>query len=64
MPWNGRYTVDTETWFDFDRLLFDTGRATLQPSSQGYGDTRPVAGNDMEEDRAKNRRISVRVTAK
>jgi OOP family OmpA-OmpF porin len=26
--------VDTTTWFNFDRLLFDTGRATLQPSSQ------------------------------
>jgi outer membrane protein OmpA-like peptidoglycan-associated protein len=25
--------VDTETWFDFDRLLFATGSATLQPSS-------------------------------
>ena len=22
------------TWFDFDRLLFDTGQATLQPASQ------------------------------
>jgi outer membrane protein OmpA-like peptidoglycan-associated protein len=27
-------TVDTTTWFNFDRLLFDTGQATLQPSSQ------------------------------
>jgi OOP family OmpA-OmpF porin len=26
--------VATETWFDFDRLLFDTNSATLQPSSQ------------------------------
>jgi OmpA-OmpF porin, OOP family len=26
--------ADTETWFDFDRLLFDTNAATLQPSSQ------------------------------
>lgn len=26
--------VDTTTWFNFDRLLFDTGQATLQPSSQ------------------------------
>ena len=26
--------VTTETWFDFDRLLFDTGSATLAPSSQ------------------------------
>lgn len=26
--------VNTETWFDFDRLLFDTNAATLQPSSQ------------------------------
>jgi OmpA-OmpF porin, OOP family len=25
--------VDTTTWFDFDRLLFDTGSATLQPAS-------------------------------
>jgi OmpA-OmpF porin, OOP family len=27
-------SVETETWFDFDRLLFDTGKATLQPASQ------------------------------
>ena len=26
--------VDKETWFDFDRLLFDTNSANLQPSSQ------------------------------
>jgi outer membrane protein OmpA-like peptidoglycan-associated protein len=26
--------VDTTTWFNFDRLLFDTGKDTLQPSSQ------------------------------
>lgn len=25
---------DETTWFDFDRLLFDTGASTLQPSSQ------------------------------
>ena len=27
-------TPDKTTWFDFDRLLFDTGSATLQPQSQ------------------------------
>jgi OOP family OmpA-OmpF porin len=26
--------VDTTTWFNFDRLLFDSNSATLQPSSQ------------------------------
>jgi OOP family OmpA-OmpF porin len=26
--------VNADTWFDFDRLLFDTNAATLQPSSQ------------------------------
>ena len=26
--------VDDTTWFNFDRLLFDTGQATLQPSSE------------------------------
>ncbi len=26
--------VDKTTWFDFDRLLFDTGSAALQPGSQ------------------------------
>jgi outer membrane protein OmpA-like peptidoglycan-associated protein len=25
--------VDSTTWFNFDRLLFDTGKSTLQPSS-------------------------------
>jgi outer membrane protein OmpA-like peptidoglycan-associated protein len=27
-------TVSDEQWFDFDRLLFNTGAATLQPASQ------------------------------
>jgi outer membrane protein OmpA-like peptidoglycan-associated protein len=26
--------VDKTTWFNFDRLVFDTGKTTLQPSSQ------------------------------
>lgn len=26
--------VDDTTWFNFDRLLFDTGKSTLQPSSE------------------------------
>jgi K(+)-stimulated pyrophosphate-energized sodium pump len=26
--------VDKETWFDFDRLVFETGSATLKPESQ------------------------------
>lgn len=26
--------VSETTWFDFDRLLFDTGKATLQPASE------------------------------
>ena len=117
--------VSDTTWFDFDRLLFDTGQATLQPASQeqltniaailkaypqvqvriggytdntgdaaanlqlsqqradnvmgeltklgvdpsrmsaqGYGQEDPVADNSTEEGRQKNRRISLRVTAK
>jgi outer membrane protein OmpA-like peptidoglycan-associated protein len=117
--------ADKTTWFDFDRLLFDTGKATLQPASQeqldniasvlkaypnvkvklggytdnvgdkqfnmklsddraknvmaelvklgidparmsaeGYGEDHPVADNSTEEGRAKNRRISLRVTEK
>ena len=27
-------TISDDKWFDFDRLLFDTGAATLQPASQ------------------------------
>jgi outer membrane protein OmpA-like peptidoglycan-associated protein len=117
--------VDKTTWFDFDRLTFDTGKATLQPSSaeqlqniaailkaypnvkvkvggytdntgdakanltlsqqradnvmhefvqrgidrtrleaEGYGEDHPVADNTTPEGRQKNRRISLRVTAK
>jgi OmpA-OmpF porin, OOP family len=117
--------VDKTTWFDFDRLTFDTGKATLQDSSaeqlqniaailkaypkvkvkiggytdntgnkeanlrlsqdratnvmhelvrrgvdpsqleaQGYGEEYSVADNSIPEGRQKNRRISLRVTAK
>lgn len=117
--------VDKETWFDFDRLLFETGSAKLQPQSaeqlenvaeilkaypevgiklggytdntgdasanlklstdraqsvmkelsdldidkgrleaEGYGEEHPVASNDTEDGRARNRRISMRVTKK
>jgi OmpA-OmpF porin, OOP family len=118
-------SVDKTTWFDFDRLTFDTGKATLEDASseqlqniaailkaypkvkikiggytdntgnelanlklsqqrainvmdelvhrgidkarleaQGYGQEHPVADNATEEGRAKNRRISLRVTEK
>ena len=117
--------VDEVTWFDFDRLLFNTDSATLRPESQeqlrniaailtaypgvhikvggytdntgdpesnlqlseeradgvvselitlgiepdrlesqGYGDQNPVTDNSTEEGRARNRRISMRVTQK
>jgi OmpA-OmpF porin, OOP family len=31
---NGNPANGDQTWFEFDRLLFDTGQATLQPASQ------------------------------
>ena len=117
--------IDTDKWFSFDRLEFETGSAVLKPTAQeqlknvaeilkaypnvkvkiggytdntgddagnmklsqeraantmkelvnlgvaasrleaeGYGEQFPVASNDTEEGRQRNRRIDVRVTAK
>lgn len=117
--------VSKDLWFDFDRILFETGSASLKAesagqitniaeilkafpkvhlkiggytdnvgnpasnlnlskaraesvvssivsqgveasrlSSEGYGDKYPVTTNDTEEGRAKNRRVSARVTQK
>jgi OmpA-OmpF porin, OOP family len=117
--------VDDKTWFSFDRLTFDFGKATLKPESaeqlknvaeilkaypeatiklggytdnkgpadfnlklsqdradnvmaelvklgidagrmkaEGYGEQYPVASNEIEEGRAQNRRIDLRVTRK
>jgi OmpA-OmpF porin, OOP family len=118
--------VSKDKWFNFDRVLFDTGKATLRPESndqienaakvlkafpnvkikiggytdnvgkpesnmklsqaradamkaaiekagapagsiekaEGYGETNAIAPNDTEENKQKNRRIAIRVTAK
>lgn len=43
-------------------FLKDKGVAGSRIKSAGYGDSRPVASNDTEADRAKNRRIEFKVT--
>jgi outer membrane protein OmpA-like peptidoglycan-associated protein len=44
--------------------LVGLGVEPTRMESEGYGDKHPVASNDTEEGRAKNRRIDVRVMAK
>jgi outer membrane protein OmpA-like peptidoglycan-associated protein len=40
-------------------LIDASGIPATQFAIQGYGDTRPVAGNDTQEGRAKNRRVEI-----
>lgn len=44
--------------------LVKSGVAANRLAAEGYGDQHPVASNDTEEGRAKNRRIDLRVSAK
>jgi K(+)-stimulated pyrophosphate-energized sodium pump len=44
--------------------LIQLGVGADRLEAQGYGDQHPVADNSTEEGRQKNRRISMRVTAK
>ncbi|CAB3749554.1 OmpA family protein [Paraburkholderia humisilvae] len=42
-----------------DWLIDASGIPATQFAIQGYGDTRPIAGNDMPEGREKNRRVEI-----
>ncbi|WP_244817789.1 OmpA family protein [Caballeronia sp. Lep1P3] len=42
-----------------DWLVDASGIAATQFAIQGYGDTRPIAGNDTPEGRARNRRVEI-----
>jgi len=41
--------------------LVSKGVATTQLTSKGYGESKPVATNDTEEGRAKNRRTEFKI---
>lgn len=43
-----------------DALVKKYGISAARLQAKGYGDTRPVAANDMEANRAKNRRVELR----
>lgn len=43
-----------------DALVKNYGIAATRLQAKGYGDTKPVAPNDKEENRAKNRRVELR----
>lgn len=42
-----------------DWLVDASGMPATQFAIQGYGDTRPIAGNDTDQGRAKNRRVEI-----
>jgi K(+)-stimulated pyrophosphate-energized sodium pump len=44
--------------------MVNAGIDALRVNAEGYGSAHPIASNDTEEGRAKNRRVSVRVKAK
>ncbi len=46
------------------KALLDRGIATGRLEAEGYGEQHPIASNETEEGRQRNRRIDVRVTKK
>jgi OmpA family len=44
------------------RYLTSAGVDACRLSAQGYGESRPIAGNDTDEGRAENRRVEFRIS--
>ena len=54
-------TLSEDRAMSIKQVLIEKGVPDYRVNTIGYGDTRPIAPNDTEENKSKNRRVEIKV---